>query len=62
MLVNASQKAQWWQEKRQREMKDLATRPVHEIHPGMLEVLDRIQRQRPSYAAWLHSFLYREGL
>lgn len=68
MLVRTFKQAQnhvkkylQWQEKRQREMKDLATRPVHEIHPGMLDVLGRVQRQRPSYAAWLHSFLYREG-
>jgi len=45
-------KQRWLQAKRQREMTDLATRPVHEIHPGMLAVLDAVQRQRPSYAAW----------
>ena len=51
-----------WQSQRQRHMADPTTRPVHEIHPGMLAVLDKVQRQRPSYAAWLHSFLvYHEG-
>ena len=48
----------WLQAKRQREMADLATRPVHEIHPGMLAVLDAVQRQRPSYGVWLAG---REG-
>jgi len=54
-------KYRWWQEKRQRDMERVASRPLHEIHPGMLAVLDAVQRQRPSYAAWLHSFFYREG-
>ena len=49
-----------WQDKRHPRV-GLATRPVHEIHPGMLAVLDAVQRQRPSYGAWLHGFLYREG-
>ena len=44
---------QRYQVKRQEAMARVAARPIHELHPGMLAVLDAVQRQRPSYGVWL---------
>lgn len=37
----------WWERQR-----ILATTPLHQLYPEMIDVLDRVQRERPSWAAW----------
>ncbi len=50
-----------------RRMTELASTPLHVMYPGMVDVLERVQRQRPSWADWQEQqerrarWLAREG-
>lgn len=41
-----------YEARKSRRMAELATTPLHEMYPGMMDVLEWAQMQRPSWADW----------